>query len=132
MPSAVNYSKWDALAAELDDEDDAVAARAAAARGAQKAVPQPGSAEYKVFFKANPKGLSGGQGWRTSFKHQQPPTAQGDPSCYSSVVLGAHAVAAINAHDASNAARCASVVYQTWLRYWVPRSPPCRLSVVGS
>ena len=48
MPSAVNYSKWDALAAELDDEDDAAAARAAAARGAQKAVPQPGSAEYKA------------------------------------------------------------------------------------
>ena len=48
MPSAVNYSKWDALAAELDDEDDATAARAAAARGAQKAVPQPGSAEYKA------------------------------------------------------------------------------------
>ena len=48
MPSAVNYSKWDALAAELDDEDDAAAARAAAARGAQKAVPQPGTDEYKA------------------------------------------------------------------------------------
>jgi len=58
----------------------------------------------KVYFKSSAEGLTPADGWATLFKHPQPPSAQGDPSCYSTTMFVQRAVEEIRAHDAADAA----------------------------
>jgi len=59
----------------------------------------------KMYLKTAAAGSSaGGGGWETLFKHPVPPSAQGDPSCYSTHMFTAQATALIAAHNASASA----------------------------
>lgn len=55
----------------------------------------------KIFLKSSASGLTGGDPWRSMFKHPQPHTSQGDPSCYSTLLFTTRATKLIVAHDAS-------------------------------
>ena len=56
----------------------------------------------KMYLKTAGAGTSaGGEGWQTLFKYPVPPSAQGDPSCYSTHMFTRAAVSIIDAHDAS-------------------------------
>ena len=64
----------------------------------------------KIYLKTSAGGLSSGPGWQTLFKHTPPPTAQGDPSCYSTTMFGAQAVQVISQHGAAAKEREAAAV----------------------
>jgi hypothetical protein len=53
---------------------------------------------FKVYFKSRVD-VTGGAPWRTRFKHPQPPTAQGDASCYSTHMFTRAATQLVAAHD---------------------------------
>ena len=58
----------------------------------------------KMYFKTAAAGTSpSGSGWTTLFKYPPPPSAQGDPSCYSTHMFTSEAVAVISNHAAANA-----------------------------
>ena len=60
------------------------------------------AAPCKMYFKTAAAGTSaGGDGWETLFKHPVPPSAQGDPGCYSTNMFTAQATSIIGGHNVS-------------------------------
>ena len=61
-----------------------------------------GSSKCKFYFKGHAGLSSGGGDWHTLYKYPPPPSAQGDPSCYSTHLFTSRAVTLIQSHNATD------------------------------